>query len=165
MYAFPRIFIPPQAVEKAKELQMEPDMFYCMQLLEEMGICVVPGKKPHKEQTSELSRLVWAEMRLDESYKALRWHLSQACPWIADDSPTESFGYGSLRLLYVKLTGDPNFGSDLEWRLDEIMDFREGLLNVSEVPWALEDIDFLAIQEWELEIAYRRLLDSAQHQG
>lgn len=22
---------------------MEPDMFYCMQLLEEMGICVVPG--------------------------------------------------------------------------------------------------------------------------
>ncbi|PIO15611.1 hypothetical protein AB205_0145980 [Aquarana catesbeiana] len=43
MYAFPRIFIPPRAVEKAKELQMEPDMFYCMQLLEEMGICVVPG--------------------------------------------------------------------------------------------------------------------------
>ncbi|CAI9560949.1 unnamed protein product [Staurois parvus] len=43
MYAFPRIFIPPRAVEKAKELQMEPDMFYCMQLLEQMGICVVPG--------------------------------------------------------------------------------------------------------------------------
>lgn len=43
MYAFPRIFIPPRAVEKAKELQMEPDMFYCMRLLEETGICVVPG--------------------------------------------------------------------------------------------------------------------------
>ncbi|KAM4017760.1 alanine aminotransferase 2 [Anomaloglossus baeobatrachus] len=43
MYAFPRIFIPPGAVDKAKELQMAPDMFYCMRLLEETGICVVPG--------------------------------------------------------------------------------------------------------------------------
>ncbi|PIO25810.1 hypothetical protein AB205_0058390 [Aquarana catesbeiana] len=123
------------------------------------------GEKPHKEQTAELSRLIWAEMRLGESYRALQWHVSQASPWIADDSPTEGFGYGGLGLLYVKLTGDPNSGSDLEWRLDEIMDFREGLLNTSEVHWALEDIEFLAIQEWELEIAYRRLLDSAQSQG
>ncbi|XP_077144796.1 alanine aminotransferase 2 [Ranitomeya variabilis] len=43
MYAFPRIFIPPRAVEKAEELQMAADMFYCMRLLEETGICVVPG--------------------------------------------------------------------------------------------------------------------------
>ncbi|KAM4722212.1 alanine aminotransferase 2 [Rhinophrynus dorsalis] len=43
LYAFPRIFIPPKAVEKAKELQMAPDMFYCIRLLEETGICVVPG--------------------------------------------------------------------------------------------------------------------------
>ncbi|XP_073416921.1 alanine aminotransferase 2 [Dendrobates tinctorius] len=43
MYAFPRIFIPPRAVDKAEELQMAPDMFYCMRLLEETGICVVPG--------------------------------------------------------------------------------------------------------------------------
>ncbi|XP_053557904.1 alanine aminotransferase 2 [Bombina bombina] len=43
MYAFPRIFIPPSAVEKAKDHQMAPDMFYCMRLLEETGICVVPG--------------------------------------------------------------------------------------------------------------------------
>ncbi|XP_068116185.1 alanine aminotransferase 2 isoform X1 [Hyperolius riggenbachi] len=43
MYAFPRIHIPSRAAEKAKELQMEPDMFYCMRLLEETGICVVPG--------------------------------------------------------------------------------------------------------------------------
>ncbi|KAA0723536.1 Alanine aminotransferase 2 [Triplophysa tibetana] len=42
MYAFPRIFIPPKAVEEAKA-RMQPDMFYCMRLLEETGICVVPG--------------------------------------------------------------------------------------------------------------------------
>ncbi|XP_052416637.1 alanine aminotransferase 2 [Carassius gibelio] len=43
MYAFPRIFIPPKAVEEAKALGMQPDMFYCLRLLEETGICVVPG--------------------------------------------------------------------------------------------------------------------------
>lgn len=36
------------------------------------------------------------------------------------------------------------------------------MLNVSKVLWAQEDLEFLAIQKWELEIAYRRLLDSAQ---
>ncbi|KAM4614331.1 alanine aminotransferase 2 [Discoglossus pictus] len=43
MYAFPRIFIPPAAVEKAKDEQLAPDMYYCMRLLDETGICVVPG--------------------------------------------------------------------------------------------------------------------------
>ncbi|KAJ8340142.1 hypothetical protein SKAU_G00347750 [Synaphobranchus kaupii] len=43
MYAFPRIFIPPRAVDEAKALGMTPDMLYCLRLLEETGICVVPG--------------------------------------------------------------------------------------------------------------------------
>ncbi|NXO54438.1 ALAT2 aminotransferase, partial [Aramus guarauna] len=43
MYAFPRIFIPSKAIEEAKSHKMAPDMFYCMKLLEETGICVVPG--------------------------------------------------------------------------------------------------------------------------
>ncbi|KFP35282.1 Alanine aminotransferase 2, partial [Chlamydotis macqueenii] len=43
MYAFPRIFIPSKAIEEAKAHNMAPDMFYCMKLLEETGICVVPG--------------------------------------------------------------------------------------------------------------------------
>ncbi|KAM3919788.1 alanine aminotransferase 2 [Leptodactylus fuscus] len=43
MYAFPQIFIPLKAVKEAELLQMAPDMFYCMRLLEETGICVVPG--------------------------------------------------------------------------------------------------------------------------
>ncbi|XP_014723469.1 alanine aminotransferase 2 isoform X1 [Equus asinus] len=43
MYAFPRIFLPARAVEAAQAHTMAPDMFYCMKLLEETGICVVPG--------------------------------------------------------------------------------------------------------------------------
>ncbi|XP_072911372.1 alanine aminotransferase 2-like isoform X2 [Hemitrygon akajei] len=43
MYSFPRIDIPPKAVEAAKAAGHMPDMFFCMQLLEETGICVVPG--------------------------------------------------------------------------------------------------------------------------
>ncbi|KAG5270577.1 hypothetical protein AALO_G00194240 [Alosa alosa] len=43
MYAFPQLFIPPKAVEQAKALGMQPDMLYCLRLLEETGICLVPG--------------------------------------------------------------------------------------------------------------------------
>lgn len=73
MYAFPQIFIPPRAVQEAQvciccpprpltsscadhfattpsvslfwfqSLSMAPDMFYCLKLLEDTGICVVPG--------------------------------------------------------------------------------------------------------------------------
>ncbi|XP_036375219.1 alanine aminotransferase 2-like isoform X2 [Megalops cyprinoides] len=43
MYSFPQITIPERAVKEAKEKGQAPDMLYCMQLLEETGICVVPG--------------------------------------------------------------------------------------------------------------------------
>ncbi|KHJ47772.1 aminotransferase, class I/II [Trichuris suis] len=43
MYAFPRIFLPPKAIEKAKSLGQEPDFFYAMNLLENTGVCVIPG--------------------------------------------------------------------------------------------------------------------------
>uniref|UniRef100_A0AAY4E900 alanine transaminase n=1 Tax=Denticeps clupeoides TaxID=299321 RepID=A0AAY4E900_9TELE len=43
MYSFPQIQIPHKAIEEAKEKGQAPDMFYCMTLLDEMGICVVPG--------------------------------------------------------------------------------------------------------------------------
>ncbi|XP_060099130.1 alanine aminotransferase 2-like [Heteronotia binoei] len=43
MYAFPQIQLPPRAVEAAKAQGKAPDMFFCLQLLEETGICVVPG--------------------------------------------------------------------------------------------------------------------------
>uniref|UniRef100_A0A8C9U9V7 alanine transaminase n=1 Tax=Scleropages formosus TaxID=113540 RepID=A0A8C9U9V7_SCLFO len=43
MYSFPQITIPERAVQEAKEKGQAPDMFYCMKLLDETGICVVPG--------------------------------------------------------------------------------------------------------------------------
>ncbi|XP_058686021.1 alanine aminotransferase 1 isoform X2 [Poecile atricapillus] len=43
MYSFPRIDLPDRALAAAKEKQQAPDMFFCMRLLEETGICVVPG--------------------------------------------------------------------------------------------------------------------------
>uniref|UniRef100_A0A8C1PXL5 Alanine aminotransferase 1 n=1 Tax=Cyprinus carpio TaxID=7962 RepID=A0A8C1PXL5_CYPCA len=43
MYTFPRIHLPPKAILEAKEKEQTPDMFYCMKLLEETGICLVPG--------------------------------------------------------------------------------------------------------------------------
>ncbi|XP_078009949.1 alanine aminotransferase 1-like [Phascolarctos cinereus] len=43
MYSFPHIQLPPKALQRAKELGQPADMFFCKQLLEETGICVVPG--------------------------------------------------------------------------------------------------------------------------
>ena len=43
MYAFPRLDLPPKAIEAAKAAEQAPDAFYCFALLEETGICTVPG--------------------------------------------------------------------------------------------------------------------------
>ncbi|KAM7191564.1 mitochondrial putative alanine aminotransferase [Rhypophila sp. PSN 637] len=43
MYLFPTINLPDKAAEAAKKEGRTPDEFYCMQLLEATGICVVPG--------------------------------------------------------------------------------------------------------------------------
>ncbi|CAK5265996.1 unnamed protein product [Mycena citricolor] len=43
LYLFPKIDIPPKAVEAAKAAGKEPDAFYALALLDATGICVVPG--------------------------------------------------------------------------------------------------------------------------
>ncbi|XP_041986409.1 alanine aminotransferase 1-like [Aricia agestis] len=43
MFAFPRVDLPAGAVRAAAERGLAPDEFYCLQLLEETGVCVVPG--------------------------------------------------------------------------------------------------------------------------
>ncbi|CAK1544806.1 unnamed protein product [Leptosia nina] len=43
MFAFPQVEIPALAQEEAADLDMSPDEFYCLRLLEETGVCVVPG--------------------------------------------------------------------------------------------------------------------------
>ncbi|KAJ1195041.1 hypothetical protein NDU88_004324 [Pleurodeles waltl] len=43
MYAFPRIEIPEKAVKMAQTQGLEPDVFFCRQLLDKTGIIVAPG--------------------------------------------------------------------------------------------------------------------------
>ncbi|KAM7542464.1 hypothetical protein Aperf_G00000016298 [Anoplocephala perfoliata] len=43
MYAFPRIELPPKAMQAAERAKMAPDTFYVTKLLEGTGICFVPG--------------------------------------------------------------------------------------------------------------------------
>lgn len=43
MYLYPKVELPRRAVEAAQKAGKEPDTFYCLQLLEKAGICVVPG--------------------------------------------------------------------------------------------------------------------------
>eukprot|EP00048_Salpingoeca_helianthica_P023030 m.21822 g.21822 ORF g.21822 m.21822 type:complete len:499 (-) comp8153_c1_seq1:43-1539(-) len=43
MYAFPRIQLSPKAIAAARAEEMEPDEFYCAELLRNTGVVVVPG--------------------------------------------------------------------------------------------------------------------------
>jgi len=43
MYAFPKIDLGPGAIKAAEAAGQAPDLFYCLALLEETGICCVPG--------------------------------------------------------------------------------------------------------------------------
>lgn len=43
MYAFPQIRLPPKAIEEAKKIGKSPDTFYCLSMLDQKGIVVVPG--------------------------------------------------------------------------------------------------------------------------
>lgn len=43
MYAFPSIKFSKKAIEAARLRKMEPDLFYCLNLLEQTGIVLVPG--------------------------------------------------------------------------------------------------------------------------
>ncbi|XP_052741770.1 alanine aminotransferase 1 [Bicyclus anynana] len=43
MFAFPRVEIPERAQRAAADAGLQPDEFYCLRLLEETGVCVVPG--------------------------------------------------------------------------------------------------------------------------
>ncbi|CCD27028.1 alanine transaminase ALT2 NDAI_0J01360 [Naumovozyma dairenensis CBS 421] len=43
MYLFPRLLLSTKVIDEAKKFEMEPDEFYCHELLNETGICTVPG--------------------------------------------------------------------------------------------------------------------------
>ncbi|RZC33906.1 alanine aminotransferase 2, partial [Asbolus verrucosus] len=43
MYAFPQVKLPPKVIEAAKKENKAADVFYAFELLENTGICIVPG--------------------------------------------------------------------------------------------------------------------------
>lgn len=43
MYSFPQIVMPQKAIDEAKRIGKEPDVLYCLELLEATGIVTVPG--------------------------------------------------------------------------------------------------------------------------
>ena len=43
MYAFPKVELPAKFIAEAESKGAVPDAYYCSQLLEATGICVVPG--------------------------------------------------------------------------------------------------------------------------
>ena len=53
LYVFPRVTLPKGAHEKAREMGKKVDEFYCLEMLDKTGICVVPGsgfgKMPEEE--------------------------------------------------------------------------------------------------------------------
>jgi len=48
LYCFPRLTLPQKALDAADEKDMKPDVFYCMELLDNTGVCVVPGSGFHQ---------------------------------------------------------------------------------------------------------------------
>ena len=43
LYLYPKVHLSDRAIEAARKVGKEPDAFYAMKLLDETGICVVPG--------------------------------------------------------------------------------------------------------------------------
>ncbi|KAJ3117116.1 hypothetical protein HDU96_007905 [Phlyctochytrium bullatum] len=74
MYLFPRIDLPKKAVDAATKLGRAPDDFYCMELLNATGVCVVPGSGfLQKDGTYHFrSTFLAPEDQMDEFAKNLR---------------------------------------------------------------------------------------------
>lgn len=76
MYAFPSVNIPAKAIHEAKACGKSPDTFYCLSLLEETGICVVPasGFGQKKGRYGFRTTFLPKEDKLMEAIEALSKH-------------------------------------------------------------------------------------------
>ncbi|KAM9235911.1 LOW QUALITY PROTEIN: alanine aminotransferase 1-like [Leptosomus discolor] len=75
--AFPRLRLPPRALRRARALGLEPDVFFCRELLEATGVVLAPGSEFGQEEGTHhvgLSLLLPAET-LERALVALtRFH-------------------------------------------------------------------------------------------
>jgi alanine transaminase len=86
MYCFPRIEMPPKAIQAAKDAKTTPDTLYALSLLESTGICVVPasgfGQKPGRYGFRTTFLPPEAEMKA--ALKKFRKHHEAFCRKYAD---------------------------------------------------------------------------------
>lgn len=70
LYLFPEITLPQKAIEAAQKDKRQPDLFYCLNMLDATGICVVPGsgfgKMPDLEQRKVFLRTTVLAKETDE---------------------------------------------------------------------------------------------------
>lgn len=75
MYAFPRIKFSQKVLDAAKKRNMEPDMFYCLSVLENTGIVMVPGSGFRQRENTHhfrITTLIMPEDRLTNAMNNLK---------------------------------------------------------------------------------------------
>ena len=75
MYAFPQIKFPEKFVEKAQKDGKEPDLVYCVEVLEKTGIVLVPGSGFRQKEGTyhfRITTLIRPEEKLEEKLKVFK---------------------------------------------------------------------------------------------
>ncbi|PYI33136.1 alanine aminotransferase [Aspergillus indologenus CBS 114.80] len=74
MYLFPTINLPPKAIEAAAEEKRAADEFYCLQLLDATGICVVPGSGFGQKENTLHFRTTFLAPGTDWAQRIVKFH-------------------------------------------------------------------------------------------
>lgn len=75
MYAFPRLHLSQSAIKAAKDMGVQPDFFYCLNLVNETGIMTVPGSgfgQKDGESHLRITNLVTPTERMKETLDNLK---------------------------------------------------------------------------------------------
>ncbi|OJK02403.1 hypothetical protein ASPACDRAFT_25258 [Aspergillus aculeatus ATCC 16872] len=74
MYLFPTINLPPKAIEVAAAEKRAADEFYCLQLLDATGICVVPGSGFGQKENTLHFRTTFLAPGTDWAQRIVKFH-------------------------------------------------------------------------------------------
>ena len=84
MYAFPRLRLPPGAIEMSKRMGISPDTLYALDLLKVTGICVVPASGFGQKQERYGFRTTFLSMESVNVVERIRNHYTQFCQKYAE---------------------------------------------------------------------------------
>ncbi|ODQ63721.1 putative alanine aminotransferase [Nadsonia fulvescens var. elongata DSM 6958] len=74
MYLFPKIHLPQRAIDEATKHGEKPDELYCMELLENTGICVIPGSGFGQEHGTFHFRTTFLAPGEDYAKRLVKFH-------------------------------------------------------------------------------------------